>query len=972
MWDDLRRYDSDQHVGVDENGEPIDTRMFKSFPERPSADAFFAALGNFETRGNVVTLSASFDYSPASQGPLYVLDLKPLQFDQTCRLKRRFGSDRFFEVLIPSPTARDGPLSRIPGAENAVVDWLTKIQHYIVGRKWRAFFTRDSGYRQPKREVLLGAEPKRVHKDRVHFFAETGLGFRRPPVLKNGQKYVVPAGEPINQRTEFTATQMLDWLLQFENNQEQPHLKLFSRIHLGLTKTWPVVVFEKDQMRHLPQDILSATSEKVMNDGVGRMSPAVARHVRDVLGLSDIPSAIQGRLGSAKGMWIRDVVYTGGDLWIDTFPSQRKWVCDYEDPDHRTLEVKSWAKELKSSQLNLQLLPVLEDRAIDKRMMRRTIGARLADDLQKEFDLQNEAFSSPIQFKQWLTSNFSTRANRVSAGHVPMLAGMPQSREESLQLLIDSGFDPRKQKYIRETTLQLQIDKCGDLKSKMHIKVGQSAYVYMVVDFWGVLQEGEVHLGFSSKFQAEDQDHSLTLLTDCDVLVARSPAHFASDVQKVRAVFKNELHFLKDVIVFSSFGDVPLADKLSGGDYDGDQAWVCWDPEIVNNFENAEVPPPTDLSEYLVKDKTRFEDLVALHSNGRHDAASKWEARHSAVSAMVNKSFSFAMQPDLLGICTNYKEKLCYHRNNVGDQYAIILSTLVGNLVDAAKQGINFNWKTWDRMRADLFSQYQNLEDPLYKSESFTPGHNQEVMHIIDYLKFGVGIPAIRKHLNELQERIKWDETVAGTPGKKKTKEDEAHHYDRDLTKFHDDFASLPGSMTTRSILSSLKLAINRVKDEWDKTMARDLPYNVKISRVYNSWRSINLQSLHCKVDPKVQLLLEQKWMADPEENSNFSLLKASMAFKLYYKHGARFVFAMCGRQMGFLKALTTKGVTSGGSLDGHLMLVTPLMYAGMASDQKFVKQYLARMDCSGTQFVNEDPEMGEVVEVDANGWSHY
>jgi hypothetical protein len=101
-----------------------------------------------------------------------------------------------------------------------------------------------------------------------------------------------------------------------------------------------------------------------MNDGIGRMSRAAARKIRDILGISEVPSAVQGRIGSAKGMWLVDIEDTSDDVWIQTYPSQRKWDGDLSDPDQRTLDVLTHTKEVTQAGLNTQFLPVLEDRAI--------------------------------------------------------------------------------------------------------------------------------------------------------------------------------------------------------------------------------------------------------------------------------------------------------------------------------------------------------------------------------------------------------------------------------------------------------------------------------------------------------------------------------------------------------------------------------------------------------------------------------
>ena len=55
----------------------------------------------------------------------------------------------------------------------------------------------------------------------------------------------------------------------------------------------------------------------------------------------------------------------------------------------------------------------------------------------------------------------------------------------------------------------------------------------MIADPLAVLEEGEVHLGFSTDFRDSKSGFCETMLHDIDVLVARSPAHLPSDIQKV-------------------------------------------------------------------------------------------------------------------------------------------------------------------------------------------------------------------------------------------------------------------------------------------------------------------------------------------------------------------------------------------------------------------------------------------------------
>ncbi|KAK4163856.1 putative RNA-dependent RNA polymerase SHL2 [Cladorrhinum sp. PSN259] len=924
----------------------------KNFPEQPSPEAFAAAMtSNFEAKGSVIVMSANLEFNSQSTGPLFLVDMKPLRFDQGCRLTRKFGPDRFFEVLLPSPTGQSAPAKvKQEGGAEEVIKWVTGAPHQLVGRQWRAFFAKDAGYRKPTKDYRLGPEIKPSFKERVHFFAESGHGFGRASDTKSSQNSQFVSGK-ITHR-DLKVSQMLDWLLELHRpkNQQQPVLKLFSRLQLGLSKTTPTVIFEPHQIRQHQEDILSPTG-KVMNDGIGLMSRSVTRKIRDILGLSDIPSAVQARIGPAKGMWLMDVKDMGDEDWIETYPSQRKWDWDVNlaDPHQRTLEVRSTAVELKSAGLNLQFLPVLEDRAEDKVLMRQAIGERLKNDLEKEFETQKSALKSPLNLRQWINEHWSGRADRVRNGAVSFLGGLPEKKEEVLNLLLASGFDPMKQKYLQDQAWDLQKQKCDLLKTKMNIKVSRSAYIYMVVDFWGVLEENEVHVGFSSKFRDEADDTSYTLLADCDVLVARSPAHFVSDVQKVRAVFKSELHGLKDVIVFPRKGNVALAEKLSGGDYDGDMAWVCWDPDIVSSFVNADVPKEPDLSKYLGKDKVTFKQLV--QSTRRQE---------QAVYDMISKSFQFAMQPNFLGICTNYKERMCYYRNSVSDREAVMLSTLVAKLVDQSKQGIIFNKESWGRLRKDYFAGRPFPDDPAYQGDIWTG--KEEPTHIIDYLKFCVATPAINRELQS------FNQIMQGARGKKPSNdEDGAYHYDRDLVAIYKSFKEqAAGSRTFTGILDALTNSIQALGDEWRRLMATkasELSFQEKVRRIHQKWCEIPIRtsgtSSSQKLDSKTAMFLGMPRIGmgaiDAGESlpvgyySFWELLKASTAFWLFYRTNPKFAWHVAGIQLAYMKA------SAAGPGQAPIAL-TPLMYAGLSPDGRFTKQYVARtaMD-GGNEYFGDD-----------------
>ena len=103
------------------------------------------------------------------------------------------------------------------------------------------------------------------------------------------------------------------------------------------------------------------------------------------------------------------------------------------------------------------------------------------------------------------------------------------------------GFEPKNCRYLKEQLYQAIKAYCLRLESKMNIGLGQSTYAFMIADPLAVLEENEVHLGFSSVFHDLKSGFDQSMLHNIDVLVARSPAHLPSDIQKVAKKFHHHV-----------------------------------------------------------------------------------------------------------------------------------------------------------------------------------------------------------------------------------------------------------------------------------------------------------------------------------------------------------------------------------------------------------------------------------------------
>ncbi|OBT64708.1 hypothetical protein VE03_05870 [Pseudogymnoascus sp. 23342-1-I1] len=885
----------------------------KAFPEKCAPKAWASSLGNWKA-GNFegVVMSASLKFTSSKTGPLFKVQLKPLTTDRTHRLGRRFGNDRFLEVTLPNLT-KSRPIGStdddLEMRRKEIMHWITSYCHRFMGIEWRTFGLKDA-----RSKKINNIELKKASDDadnqathQVFFFAVDGLGFQTGPTL--------PAVDdnPAH-HTKFTVEGLLRWLIPFhlESNQKQPYLKLFSRISLGLSKTYATVKLSATEITFVPNDYHSKETGEVMNDGCGQISRKLAHNIAQMLNLDYTPSAFQARIGGAKGMWIVDVKDLGDKTNIKIYPSQVKWDnrSFFIDPCHRMFEVLRWSGPVRSATLNLQFLPILEDRGRKNgKGMREVLSQMLENGLTYEIGRQRAAMDSPQSFRKWVRDTDPGITDRIKLGQVGYWAGLPKSQGEKLNLLLDSGFDPRELYFLRDLARKANVAKCELLKTKLNISVGRSAYLPMVVDFTGILGPREVHVGFSTAFKDEATGFCDTILSDMDILVARSPAHYTSDIQKVRAVFKPELSALKDVIVFSTEGDFPLAGELSGGDYDGDIAWVCWQTEIVSEFENAKMPICPDMVKegYITKNKTTYAELASINPN-------------DPIGAFLANSFEFNLKQNMLGICTNFKERLCYTKKSVACEEAVFLSTLLSSLVDQAKQGYSFTDGDWERVKAEKIR--VNVLEPSYKQTSFKG--NPKDMHLIDHLKFRVAHNTVEKALTDFHEHFRahrfWDDDVV-----------QLATFARKEAEISDDW---------KSLLNALDDDIEPIRNRWKKYFSSKqgdedskAVFSTAIDDVYPRWREIKPA-----MNTPITRLLTLPYLADAEL-SMWELLKASILFSGEKKeYVSNMVWWLAGKQLAHLKAMS-KGPVS----------VIPIMYAMLKPDNTFVK--MAQADGHQPQF---------------------
>ncbi|KZF20397.1 hypothetical protein L228DRAFT_285105 [Xylona heveae TC161] len=918
----------------------------KSWPERSPRDAWDEAGRMFDQ----VALTGDLTFNRSTNGPLFHFRLKPMKIELSSRLLRRFGNDRFLILGLPSFSRSDIPqhLSKEKDAlREKVVDWLVNQQHQIMGRTYQAFFVRDKGTRKKK----LQEGPSDEAKFLVYLFAMDGYGFDLT------HQMISAKGEKPDSHTKMSVEGLWNWFLPATVNKSMGIHKAFARMNLGLSKTYPTIVFSPSQVRKYVPDQLSTLPStetgtgrvyhKVMNDGCGKLSKAAAWIISERLGLQGVfPSAFQGRIAGAKGLWFCDVEEkasvlserNGGDIWIELTVSQTKFAEDESciEEDKLTFEVHDWSKPLASASLNIQLIPILEERGVP----REVLAGYLERGLRRQLDEQVTSMNDPLSFRKWIHEAYRVLDTRIDgkADGVSWCGAIPAFPAEKMVWCVENGFDPKQCSFFSDIVQKQVKEDCDRLQQKLNIEVGQSCYAFCVCDPLGVLKEGEVHIGFSTSFKDPVSMFQDTLLHNVDVLVARLPAHLPSDIQKVRAVFKPELRGLKDVIVFSAMGQTPLAEMLSGGDYDGDRPWICWDPAIVGRFQNAPLPAdqPTLKELGIAKESTSISDLSLTHRD--------------FFQQFLIKNFLFSIEPSLLGMCTVFHEHMCYERGSMNTSDSITVATLLGFLIDRPKQGIVFTEDDWRSIRARL-EIGKEPRRPAYKD----PNNNRPTNHILDYLVLGIARKMIKGVLGDFSRQF------------------------GEVTTFDSDLVSLYKSVQSRSeqrddaelrkILVRLVQDIEKVRQAWNtlilssnngggssfsSTSPSKSPLKSTSSRSFEGSDNFTACVEKCRSqflgilppsDSTHPLALHWRQDAGPGGSnlSDWRLLRASAAFAKH--HRSKFVWYVAGRELGMIKAMVvSRGAVTSARLERQEMcvdsgpaVVLPSLHASYKPDKRYI-----------------------------------
>ncbi|KAI9731989.1 MAG: hypothetical protein M1834_004440 [Cirrosporium novae-zelandiae] len=882
----------------------------KSLPPKTNSKVWEKAVDTFEdpNTSNSISLSGQLSWS-GSKDFIFDFNLNPLRLERSSRFLRRFGSHRFLTIGIPSLAKHDIPKKFQHDSENfqrAVATWLGTEEHHFLGRVWKALYV--------DQEKGMATKKGNKNKFRVYLFAISGSDI-----------------------STLHISDLVDWHLHSSSNSSMAYCKAFQRLHLGLSKTYQTAVLYPGEIVYRADTLSTPQSPSdkpmVMNDGCARMSWELAAEISKSLHLENrVPSVFQGRIAGAKGVWMverkdcspPDGVKTERNYWIEITDQQLKvkphpaFDKSIPDPFQWAFEVVAWSSRLSPAALNYQLILILINRGVPRKLLEQL----MIDDIKSFAEALDMSMDSPLSTKKWIQMMSSSTEERVRYMDIEKRGSFPKSRDEQINILLDSGFVPSSCQPLKILLKDALRDYLNRRIEKFQIQVPQSAYPYCIADPYGVLKENEVHLGFSENFTGSED----ILLHEVDVLVARLPAAFPSDIQRRRAVWHFELSHFKNVIVFPSVGKVPLAHLLSGGDYDGDRVWTCWNESLVKDFVNADLLDTKTLpglDEFgIIQDKTPLS--AVLPDVGTCQPTSKRQREFHTKSDLADRflsaSFEFNLNSSFLGLCTNLLETVCYCTNNLSCLEATKLAHLASLLVDAPKQGYKFTESAWFNFSKRIAGK-KSLVPPAYKSSN---PQRRKKSNVLDYLKFWVAEEEVNKALSNFHNH--WGKVVA-------PKDTVLTQVWKTELKFANQLAK-QGKPHLLKVLRGLENQIKKAHIDWEEQTRvnpdkEDEPNISFKDTVQNSYEAF--QSIMPPDEPSDSDLISRWSFGMANENCpKWHLLRASCAYNLYGDGDARYPWYVAGEQLCNIKPMNS---------GDPFRIVTMPVYLSLKIDSKFVKR---------------------------------
>ena len=353
-------------------------------------------------------------------------------------------------------------------------------------------------------------------------------------------------------------------------------------------------------------------------DGVGKVSPKLAKTFAAKLGLDNVPSAFQIRYKGCKGLVVVDNTIDQEVEFLGYRKSMDKFPCDID-----TLEILKYSCP-RAVYLNRPLIALLDQ--LDTPLS--TFERLLADHVSKLINA-------------FLDEDSAIECIRSYCPQIFKLMRM--------ELFHNSGLSILSEPFFRKVLDVIIKKKIRELKQSARIQIpyDEGRNMFGVADEYQCMEYGEVFVQYT---HSSGDRRVLTGL----VMVTKNPCMHPGDVRKFMAVDKPQLHHIVDCIVFPTKGPRPHPNEMAGSDLDGDEYSVFWMKDLFFRKPNQEA---------MV-----FSDEPAEELNRPVDVSDIMEffcefIRTNTVGLIANAHLAIAdtqsiFHPKCLQLCAMYSEAL--------------------------------------------------------------------------------------------------------------------------------------------------------------------------------------------------------------------------------------------------------------------------------------------------------------------------
>uniref|UniRef100_A0A914Z9Q3 RNA-dependent RNA polymerase n=1 Tax=Panagrolaimus superbus TaxID=310955 RepID=A0A914Z9Q3_9BILA len=165
-----------------------------------------------------------------------------------------------------------------------------------------------------------------------------------------------------------------------------------------------------------------------------------------------------------------------------------------------------------------------------------------------------------------------------------------------------------------------------------------------MVDVTGILKEGQVFVQYRK------------------VAVSRSPVYNIGDLRILEAIDIPQLYHLFDVIVFPNNGTRPHPDEMGGGDLDGDEYSVVWDPSLMLNHSEAAADYTPTKSNPAIHS---IEDLPSNSAQFRYDYMMNDHLAKISNCHLAHSDLHSLEHPDVIEMAKNADLAVNYFKSGV-------------------------------------------------------------------------------------------------------------------------------------------------------------------------------------------------------------------------------------------------------------------------------------------------------------------